>query len=118
MTPEEENAEIIGGLLAILPELKEEVTDLEPVYEVAGAFALRLRELVRAGAGAGDERVRRAFAFLEELAGRESVNAQEIAAFGIMEVVMDFPETEPVARSLLGQRGTQLWEEVHRFWYG
>ncbi len=105
-------------LVAILPEVKEQVGDLELVYEVAGNFALRLRDLIRAGAGPEDERVRRAFAFLEDLAGRDSVNAQEIAAYGVMEVVMDFPETHPIARSLLGERGNALWEEVRRFWYG
>jgi len=118
MTPEQEDPEIIRELVAIFPEVKEQVTSLDLVYEVAGAFALLLRDLIRAGGGTGDERVRRAFALLEELAGRESVNAQEIAAFGIMEVVMDFPETDPIARSLLGASGTALWEEVRRFWYG
>jgi hypothetical protein len=118
MTPGHEDAAIIQELVAILPEVKEEVGDLELVYEVAGAFALRLRDLIRAGAGPGDDRVRRAFALLEDLARRESVNAQEIAAYGVMEVIMDFPEVDPVARSLLGDRGTALWEEVRRFWYG
>jgi hypothetical protein len=118
MTHEQEDAEIIQDLLAILPEVKEEVTDLDLVYEVAGAFALRLRDLIRTGADSGDERVRRAFALLDDLARRESVNAQEVAAFGVMEVVMDFPETDPIARSLLSDRGTQLWESVRRFWYG
>src|SRR5262249_3061668 len=118
MTPEqEENAAIIQDLVAILPEVKEEVGDLDLVYEVAGAFALRLRDLIRGGADSGDERVTRAFALLEALARRESVNAQEIAAFGVMEVVMDFPETDPIARSLLGERGTDLWESVRRFWH-
>lgn len=118
MTTDQENAAIIQDLLAILPEVKEEVTSLDLVYEVAGAFALRLREVIRAGADSRDERVRRAFALLDELAGRESRNAQEVAAFGIMEVVMDFPETDTLARSLLGKQGTQLWEFVRRFWYG
>jgi hypothetical protein len=118
MTHGHEDAAIIHELVAILPEVKDEVGDLELVYEVAGAFALRLRELIRAGAGPGDERVRHAFALLEDLAGRESVNAQEIAAYGVMEVIMDFPEVDPVARSLLGDRGTAVWEEVRRFWYG
>ena len=31
---------------------------------------------------------------------------------------MDFPETDTLARSLLGAQGTQLWEYVRRFWYG
>ena len=118
MTLEQENAAIIQDLLAILPEVKEEVSGLDLVYEVAGAFAQRLRDLIRAGADSGDERVRRAFALLDDLARRDSVNAQEIAAFGVMEVVMDFPETDPVARCLLGERGTELWESVRRFWYG
>src|SRR5262249_32427281 len=44
MTPEQdENAAIIQDLVAILPEVKEQVDDLDLVYEVAGAFALRLR---------------------------------------------------------------------------
>ena len=94
MTPDPENAEIIQDLLAILPEVREQVSVVDLVYEVAGAFALRLRDPIRAGADSGDERVRRAFALLDDLAGRESRNAQEIAAFGIMEVVMDFPETD------------------------
>ena len=111
MTLGHEDAAIIQDLVAILPEVKEGVGDLDLVYEVAGAFALRLRELIRAGAGPGDERVRRAFALLEDLAGRESV-------YGVMEVIMDFPEVDPVARSLLGDRGTAVWEEVRRFWYG
>ena len=118
MTLEQENAAIIRDLLAILPEVKEEVSGLDLVYEVAGAFAQRLRDLIRAGADSGDERVRRAFALLDDLARRDSVNAQEIAAFGVMEVVMDFPETDPIARSLLSERGTQLWESVRRFWHG
>jgi hypothetical protein len=118
MTLGHEDAAIIQDLVAILPEVKEEVGDLELVYEVAGAFALRLRDLIRAGAGPGDDRVRRAFALLEDLAGRESVNAQEIAAYGVMEVIMDFPEVDPVARSLLGDQGTAVWEEVRRFWHG
>lgn len=119
MTPEPEDAAIIRDLVAIFPEAKRQVVgDLDLVYEVAGAFALQLRDLIRAGAGSGDERVRRAFAFLDDLAGRESVNAQEIAAFGVMEVVMDFPETDPVARALLGERGTEMWESVRRFWHG
>jgi len=118
MTLEQENAAIIQDLLAILPEVKEEVSGLDLVYEVAGAFAQRLRDLIRAGADSGDERVRRAFALLDDLARRDSVNAQEIAAFGVMEVVMDFPETDPIARSLLSERGTQLWESVRRFWHG
>jgi hypothetical protein len=119
MTAEPEDAAIIQDLVAIFPEVKEQVVgDLDLVYEVAGAFALELRDLIRAGAGPEDERVRRAFALLEELAGRESVNAREIAAYGIMEVLMDFPEAEPVARSLLGEPGTALWEEVRRFWSG
>jgi hypothetical protein len=117
MTHRQEDAAIVQDLVAILPEVKEQVTDLDLVYEVAGAFALRLRDLIRAGAGTGDERIRRAFALLDDLAARESMNAQEVAAFGIMEVVMDFPETDPIARSLLGQRGAQLWEEVRQFWY-
>ena len=117
MTPEQEDAAIIQELVAIFPEVREELTGPDLVYEVAGAFALRLRDLIREGAGSGDEHVRRAFGLLEDLAGRESVNAQEIAAFGVMEVVMDFPETEPVARALLGPRGMELWEEVRRFWY-
>ena len=119
MTPDQEDAAIIHDLVAIFPEVKEQVVgDLDLVYEVAGAFALCLRDLIRAGADPGDERVRRAFALLDDLARRESVNAQEIAAFGVMEVVMDFPETDPVARSLLGERGTELWESVRRFWHG
>ena len=119
MTPEqEENAAIIQDLVAILPEVKEQVDELDLVYEVAGAFAQRLRDLIRGGADSDDERVMRAFALLDALARRESVNAQEIAAFGVMEVVMDFPETDPVARSLLGERGTELWESVRRFWHG
>ena len=118
MTLEQENAAIIQDLLAILPEVKEEVSGLDLVYEVAGAFAQRLRDLIRAGADSGDERVRRAFALLDDLARRDSVNAQEIAAFGVMEVVMDFPETDPIARSLLSERGSQLWESVRRFWHG
>ena len=118
MTPEQEDAAIIRELVAIFPEVEEQATGLDLVYEVAGAFALCLRDLIRAGADAGDERVRRAFALLDDLARRESVNAQEIAAFGVMEVVMDFPETDPVARSLLGERGTELWESVRRFWHG
>ena len=118
MTVGHEDAAIIQELVAILPEMKDQLGDLELVYEVASAFALRLRELIRAGAGPGDERVRRAFGLLEDLAGRESVNAQEIAAYGVMEVIMDFPEVDPVARSLLGDRGTAVWEEVRRFWYG
>jgi len=68
MTLEQENAAIIQDLLAILPEVKEEVSGLDLVYEVAGAFAQRLRDLIRAGADSGDERVRRAFALLDDLA--------------------------------------------------
>jgi len=105
MTLEQEDAAIIQDLLAILPEVKEEVSGLDLVYEVAGAFAQRLRDLIRAGADSGDERVRRAFALLDDLARRDPVNAQEIAAFGVIEVVMD-------------ERGTQLWESVRRFWHG
>jgi hypothetical protein len=101
MTREEEDAAIMQQLVAILPEVKEGVVgEMDLVYEVAGLFAQRLGDLIRAGAGTGDERVRRAFALLDELAGRESVNAQEIAAFGIMEVVMDEPKAEPIAPSL------------------
>ena len=118
MTLEQEDAAIIQDLLAILPDVKEEVSGLDLVYEVAGAFAQHLRDLIRAGADSGDERVRRAFALLDDLARRDSVNAQEIAAFGVMEVVMDFPETDPIARSLLSERGTELWESVRRFWHG
>jgi hypothetical protein len=35
-----------------------------------------------------------------------------------MEVVMDDPEADPIARSLLGEKGIALWDEVRRFWYG
>jgi hypothetical protein len=63
--------------------VKEEVSGGDLVYEVAGFFALRLRDLIRAGADSGDERVSRAFALRDDLAGRQSRNAQEIAAFGI-----------------------------------
>jgi len=31
---------------------------------------------------------------------------------------MDLPEVDPLARSLLGDRGTAVREEVRRFWYG
>src|SRR5215468_3563803 len=82
MTPEQEDAAIIRELVAIFPEVEEQATGLDLVYEVAGAFALCLRDLIRAGADTGNERVRRAFALLDDLARRKSVNAQEIAAFG------------------------------------
>ena len=50
MTPDQEDAAIIHDLVAIFPEVKEQVVgDLDLVYEVAGAFALCLRDLIRTG---------------------------------------------------------------------
>jgi len=104
MTPEPEDAAIIRDLVAIFPEMKEQVGDLDLVYEVAGAFARR----------ACPARIRRA---RRSRSTRVGQRARDRRVWG-MEVVMDFPETDPVARSLLGERGTELWESVRRFWHG
>ncbi len=106
-------------LLEVFPEVRDDdVLDLENTYWIAGSVALHARGLIRAGAGAGDLRIQKLFAILNEVAARPSVNARELAAWGVMEVLQDFRETEPVAVALLNAAGMALWTEVESFWHG
>ncbi len=115
---QDERREIALRLLEVFPEVRDDVLDLESSYEIAGAVALQARELIRAGTGAEEPRIRTLFKILNEVAARPSVNAQELAAWGVMEVLRDFEEVEPVAMALLDEPGRALWAEVERFWYG
>lgn len=105
-------------LLEVFPEVRGEVLDLEETYWIAGSVALHARELIRTGAGAEDLRIQKLFEVLNEVAARPSVNARELVAWGVMEVLQDFRETEPVAAALLDAAGMALWVEVESFWHG
>jgi hypothetical protein len=115
---QDERRAIVLRLLEVFPEVRDEVLDLEETYWIAGAVALQAREMIRAGTGAEEPRIQTLFAILNEVATRPSVNAQELVAWGVMEVLQDFAEVEPVAMALLDEPGRALWAEVARFWYG
>jgi hypothetical protein len=113
-----ERLAIASRLLEVFPEVRDDVLDLENAYWIAGSVAVHARELIRAGAGAEDLRIQALFGILNEVAARPSVNAQELAAWGVMEVLQDFRETRPVAVALLDAAGMALWAEVESFWHG
>ncbi len=113
-----ERLAIASRLLEVFPEVRDDVLDLEKAYWIAGSVAVQARELIRAGAGAEDLRIQELFGILNEVAARPSVNAHELAAWGVMEVLQDFRETVPVAVALLDAAGLALWAEVDRFWHG
>ena len=113
---QEERLGFARKLLVLFPEVRSEILDEENSYEIAGTVVLRARDLVREGTGADDPRIRGLFSALEEAASDASLNVQELASFGVIEVLQDFPECDPLAEALLGQAGKALWAEVHRFW--
>ena len=116
--PGDDERTVARRLLEVFPEVRDEVADDESSYWIAGSTALHARELIRAGTGPEDLRIQKLFAILSEVARRGSVNAQSLVAWGVMEVLQDFPEVEPVALALLDEPGRALWAEVERFWYG
>ncbi len=104
-------------LLAAWPDARTDLLDLDLAYVVAGAVALHARERIRAGAPVDDAGVVALFAAIDEAAtGPPELWA--LAAWGVVEVLQDFPEVEPVAAALLGDAGKRLWADVHRFWRG
>lgn len=113
-----ERQEIALQLLDVFPELREDVLDLENAYWIAGSVAVHARDLIRTGAGSEDLRLQKLFGILNEVAARPSVNARELVAWGVMEVLQDFRETVPVAAALLDTSGMALWVEVESFWHG
>jgi hypothetical protein len=113
---QEERLRFARKLLVLFPEVRSDILDEENSYESAGTVALRARDLIREGTGADDPRMRGLFAVLEEGARDPSLNVQELAAFGVIEVMQDFPECDALAEALLGQAGKALWAEVHQFW--
>ena len=98
---QDERRAIALRLLEVFPEVRDEVLDLESSYEIAGAVALHARELIRAGTVVEEPRIQALFAIHNEVAARPSVNAQELVAWGVMEVLQDFAEVEAVAMARL-----------------
>jgi hypothetical protein len=111
--------DVIGFLEDALPALRaDRHWERDLPYSAAGTFAILLGEKIEAGADESDPEVARALLAIQELGAVDDERVQALLRWGILEVLVDRPPAEAVARRVLTEGAKKALGETLDLWRG